>query len=270
MTGGPDVVHSLGTAVASVCAAVVAAAHAATDAGRRRRAARRLRQALGAGPERRTPARPPEWARRLAGGWAPVIGVALVPVVLLGGMLGVLAGVGAGVGLRRWLAARQAATGGFAAEGGPGRPDPSQLPLCADLLAACLAAGAGPGEAAEAVGRCLDGPLGGALIRVAAELRLGAEPAECWERFGRQPGAHPMGRCLSRASSTGSAPVAEMSRLAADYRAGYGRSAVARARKAAVLATAPLGVCFLPAFLLLGVAPVVMGLAGTVLGTGGH
>ncbi len=133
-------------------------------------------------------------------------------------------------------------------------------------MAACLAAGAAPGEAAGAVGRCLGGPLGAALIRAQAELRLGGDPAECWERFGRLPAAREMGRCLARASTTGSAPVAEMSRLAADHRAAHARSALARARRAAVLATAPLGVCFLPAFLLVGVAPVVIGLAGTVLG----
>jgi hypothetical protein len=32
-----------------------------------------------------------------------------------------------------------------------------------------------------------------------------------------------------------------------------------------VLITAPLGVCFLPAFLVLGIAPVVVGLAGEAL-----
>jgi pilus assembly protein TadC len=133
-------------------------------------------------------------------------------------------------------------------------------------MAACLAAGATPGEAAGAAGSCLGGPLGAALLRAQAELRLGAEPADCWERLGRLPGAREMARCLARASATGSAPVAEMTRLAADCRAAQARSALARARKAAVLATAPLGVCFLPAFLLVGVAPVVMGLARTVLG----
>jgi Flp pilus assembly protein TadB len=260
------VIHSLGTA-----GAVAGALLAVADTGQQRNAVRRLRNALGAGPVRRMPTRRPERVLRLARTGAPVLGAALVPVVLLGGVLGAVGGLGAGLGVRRWLAGRQRATGGSgAAARHKGRPDPSQLPLCADLLAACLAAGAAPGEAAEAVGRCLDGPLGPALIRVGAELRLGADPAECWDRFGRQPGAQPMGRCLARASSTGSAPVAEMSRLAGDYRAGYGRSAVARARKAAVLATAPLGVCFLPAFLLVGVAPVVMGLAGTVLGPHAH
>ncbi len=41
--------------------------------------------------------------------------------------------------------------------------------------------------------------------------------------------------------------------------------AEARAQRAGVLITAPLGLCFLPAFLVLGVAPVVIGLAGEVL-----
>jgi pilus assembly protein TadC len=190
------------------------------------------------------------------------VAAALGTAVLVGGFAGGLAGLVAGLGTRVWLVRRRAARAGEAAVA---EPDPARLPLCADLMAACLAAGASPGETAEAVGRCLGGPLGSALLRVAAELRLGGEPAQCWGRFGRLPSAGAMGRCLARASTTGSAPVAEMARLAAEYRAQHARSALARARRAAVLATAPLGVCFLPAFLLVGVAPVVMGLAGAVL-----
>lgn len=206
-----------------------------------------------------------QWAAEsgLVREWGPAAGAGLGVAVLVGGLLGVLSGIGAAFGAWAWLTRRLGADQG--AEAGE-RPDPAELPLCADLMAACLAAGATPGEAAEAVGRCLDGPWGTALIRTRAELRFGAEPEECWERFGRLAGAREMGRCLARASVTGTAPFAEMSRLAADYRAAQTRSALARARKAAVLATAPLGVCFLPAFLLVGVAPVVIGLAGAVLG----
>jgi hypothetical protein len=36
-------------------------------------------------------------------------------------------------------------------------------------------------------------------------------------------------------------------------------------RRAGVLAAAPLGLCFLPAFVLVGVVPVVTGLAGSFL-----
>ena len=39
----------------------------------------------------------------------------------------------------------------------------------------------------------------------------------------------------------------------------------ARAERAGVLVSGPLGLCFLPAFVCLGIVPVVIGLAGTTL-----
>lgn len=261
MSGGA--VHSLGTAAAVVAAVCAGAAAAMGMREGRHGGVRGLRRLL----EGARPARAPRaWrgrARRAGRTWLPVVAPGVGAAVLVGGVAGVLAGIVIGAGTRMVLARRRTPAAEQAAEA---ETDPAELPLCADLMAACLAAGATPGEAAGAVGRCLGEPLGAALLRAAAELRLGGEPSECWGRFGRLPAARAMGRCLARASTTGSAPVAEMSRLAADYRAEHARSALARARRAAVLATAPLGVCFLPAFLLVGVAPVVMGLAGAVLG----
>lgn len=255
-------VHRLGTAVLLILAAV-AGATALVGVRREKGGVRRLRGALGVERARRAPLAAPRWVGGLLREWGVVAAIGLGVAVVVGGVLGGLAGFLAGCGSRRWLRGREGAADGSMAVGGP---EEAQMPLCADLMAACLTAGATPGEAAGAVGRCLGGSLGVALIRAEAELRLGGDPVECWDRFGRLPAARGMGRCLARASTTGSAPVAEMSRLAADYRAAQGRSALARARRAAVLATAPLGVCFLPAFLLVGVAPVVMGLAGAVLG----
>jgi hypothetical protein len=52
--------------------------------------------------------------------------------------------------------------------------------------------------------------------------------------------------------------------LAADLRARAADEAEARAQRAAVLVAGPLALCFLPAFLCLGVVPVVLGLAGRV------
>ncbi|MGW6246040.1 type II secretion system F family protein, partial [Streptomyces roseolus] len=52
----------------------------------------------------------------------------------------------------------------------------------------------------------------------------------------------------------------------AALRAAAGRAAAARARRAEVLISAPVGLCFLPAFLAVGVAPVVIGLAKGLLG----
>ncbi|MDP9399182.1 MAG: type II secretion protein F, partial [Actinomycetota bacterium] len=53
--------------------------------------------------------------------------------------------------------------------------------------------------------------------------------------------------------------------LATEQRAARRWTAEAAARRVAVCAVAPLGACFLPAFLLLGVVPVVVGAAELVL-----
>ncbi|MFE8912492.1 type II secretion system F family protein [Streptomyces globisporus] len=199
--------------------------------------------------------------------WAAPGGAWLTGWILVGGVLGCAVGVAAAYGTWRWQRTRPR-----------GRPGPSpaeravitgQLPLAADLLAACVAVGAGPREAAEEVGRSIGGPVGDRLARTAVEIRLGGEPAEAWGRFGEIPGAGPLARCLHRAGATG-APAAEpIARLAASIRAERAAAAVARAQRAGVLITAPVGLCFLPAFLAVGVAPVIIGLAGDLLATGG-
>ncbi|MDN2502743.1 type II secretion system F family protein, partial [Nocardia nova] len=58
------------------------------------------------------------------------------------------------------------------------------------------------------------------------------------------------------------------SELADKCRAAVEDTAAARAERAGVLISGPLGLCFLPAFVCLGIVPVVAGLAGRVLGGG--
>ncbi|MFC5723531.1 type II secretion system F family protein [Streptomyces gamaensis] len=186
--------------------------------------------------------------------------------VLVGGVVGVLVGAVAAYGVRWWL--RRARNSAGAAPDEPARAVERQLPLAADLMAACLAAGAGPGEAAEVVGGSLGGPVGERLARAAAEVRLGGDPAAAWNRLGRLTGARGLARCLARAQATGVPAVEPVSLLAGRLRAERGRSAGIRARRAGVLATVPLGVCFLPAFLALGVVPVVIGLAKVLMAGG--
>nr|WP_229915459.1 type II secretion system F family protein [Streptomyces filamentosus] len=190
-----------------------------------------------------------------------VVAGVLCAGVFLGPVAVLPAGAAGAFGARWWL--RRAEADRASAED---RRAAARLPLAADLLAACASAGAGPGEAAEAVGRSLGGPLGERLLRTAAELRLGGEPAEVWGRFGAIPGAEGLARCMERAGASG-APAAEaIARHAAALRAAAARTATARARRAQVLISAPVGLCFLPAFLAVGVAPVVIGLASGLLG----
>ncbi|MEV8048527.1 type II secretion system F family protein [Streptomyces bacillaris] len=203
------------------------------------------------------------WGRARVRLWAAPAGAWLAGWVLVGGLLGCAVGSAVAYGTWRWQRSRP--------RPGPGETREEQeaiagqLPLATDLLAACVAVGAGPREAAEAVGESIGGPVGDRLARAAAEIRLGGEPAEAWGRLGEIPGAGPLARCLHRAGSTG-APAAEpVSRLAEAMRAERAGAAVARAQRAGVLITAPVGLCFLPAFLAVGVAPVIIGLAGGLL-----
>jgi Flp pilus assembly protein TadB len=191
--------------------------------------------------------------------WGPPFGALISGCLLVGGPVGWLAGLAGAYAVRRWLKGREP-------EGRDRTEEVTrQLPLAADLLAACVAAGAGPREAAEAVGESLGGPVGERLALTAAELRLGGEPAEAWGRLADLPGAAGLARCLERAASSGAPAADPVARLAEGFRAERSRAATARAHRAQVLITAPVGLCFLPAFLAVGVAPVVIGLAGGLL-----
>ncbi|MFG2514780.1 type II secretion system F family protein [Streptomyces sp. NPDC048584] len=258
-----DVVHRLGTVVGAVSALALAVGWWSRTR-RERRARRRVAEVLAL-------ERPAAAARlpllRGARRWLPYAAVAATGWVLVGGLAGTVAGPAVAAGLWWWrqrqtaAAPRPQGTDTAAAE--------RQLPLAADLLSACIAAGAGPVPAAQAVGETLGGPVGEALARGAAEVRLGGEPAAAWRRLASVPGAGPLARLLERADVSGLPLAVPVARLAADARAEWARAATARARRAAVMVSAPVGLCFLPAFIAVGVLPVVIGLAGGVLGGGG-
>lgn len=239
----------------------------ALSAGRYERAIRRrgalLTESRASGPPRqgwkglRGPSR--SRARR----WAVFLVVWAAGWALVGGPAGCGTGLAAAYGVRRWQYSVRGR--GAAGEEAEAALIARQLPVAADLLASCLSVGAGPRDAAEAVGESIAGPVGERLARTAAEILLGGEPAEAWGRFGEIPGAARLARCLGQATTTG-APAAEpVSRLADEMRAERASAAVARAQRAGVLITAPVGLCFLPAFLAVGVAPVVIGLATGLL-----
>jgi pilus assembly protein TadC len=143
-----------------------------------------------------------------------------------------------------------------------------ELPLALDLLAACLSGGAVTLDAVSAVAAAVDGPCGRRLAVVAARLAVGSPPAEAWSALGSDRGpAGAAARAMSRAA-VGGAPVATaVQQVADDARREAAAAAERAARRAGVLAVGPLGLCFLPAFILLGVVPAVIGLAGPLLST---
>ncbi|MER6103021.1 type II secretion system F family protein [Streptomyces sp. NPDC001832] len=261
-----DVTEGIHRAVAVWAALSTVAYLALALAGRRRRRTVRRRGAvlLAIGPEERRRGRTGHGVRVKE--WIAPLGAVAMGCALIGGLPGFAAGLAGAYGVWRWQRARRSREPGVDAV--EAAQVVRQLPLAADLLAACISAGAGPREAAEAVGESLGGSVGVRLAQTAAEIRLGGEPAVAWGRFGAIPGAAALSRCLDRAGSTG-APAAEpVARLAEAMRAERASAAVARAQRAGVLITAPVGLCFLPAFLAVGVAPVVIGLATGLLRAG--
>lgn len=139
------------------------------------------------------------------------------------------------------------------------------LPLAVDLLAACLAAGQAPGTALSEVADALEGPVRDELARVAARLRLGADPVAVWREVAQRPLLGRVGRCVVRALDSGASVAEAMTRLAEDLRRDARTRVEARARSVGVRAALPLGLCMLPAFVLVGVVPLVVGSLSTLL-----
>ena len=226
-------------------------------------AARRRRVRAVLPPPARSPDRPPSRSR-----WAPGVppgrarrwveaGVSAAAVFLLLGATPLAGAVAAGAGVAAERALRRS--------GGDHPGDlAGDLPVACDLLAVCLAAGTPVGAALSAVAAAVPGPLGELLGEVGALYRLGAEPRRAWS--GTPSPVDALARVLARAGDSGSAVVPALQRLAADRRASDRSEIEAAVRQAGVWVLAPLGLCFLPAFLCLGVVPLVLGIAGDVFG----
>lgn len=138
------------------------------------------------------------------------------------------------------------------------------LPHVVGLLADALRAGQSTTEALALVTRALPGPAGDRLATVVPRLRLGVAPRAVWEGLATDSALAPLGRVLARAEATG-APVGDaVSRLAVALAEDLRGSVEDRARAVGVKAALPLGLCLLPAFVLLGIVPVVAGMLGTL------
>lgn len=143
----------------------------------------------------------------------------------------------------------------------------AQLPEALDLLGACLAGGAPPAAAVKAVAGVTAQPLRDVLDRVGLAYSRGAAPGEAWAAC-TAPGApgalRQTGRIVVRAEVSGTTAALDLGALAAAARAESRAQARAGTRRAEVAIVLPLGLCLLPAFMFLGVAPLVAGLLASV------
>ena len=138
------------------------------------------------------------------------------------------------------------------------------LPVLVLLLATALRGGSATAVAARRVCEALPGPAAGRLAVVGEQLALGVDPERVWAALAVDPELAPLGRAMALAQRTG-APVATVLARLADELAAAGRADTEdRARAVGVRAAVPLGVCLLPAFLLLGIVPLVASLVSGI------
>lgn len=148
--------------------------------------------------------------------------------------------------------------------------DPLAAASTFDVLAACLSSGMAVSAAASAASVSAPVSLGRLLTRAADLLALGADASTAWSDPGPPIDGHARAlmRLARRSAESGTALARGVAELAAESRSDAADAARSAAERAGVLIAAPLGVCYLPAFLCLGVVPVVAGLAGEVLQSG--
>lgn len=208
--------------------------------------------------------------------WLPLLGLGLGvlmgsdPVgVLTGSVLGVLTGL-LGLGLafagRRWTAAlvhraevESAASNG--AEQTSNMP-PVDTALVLELLAAQLRAGLAPLAALGTLAEALNSR---ALHTVCQRLQMGSNWGSAWS--GSAAGTFGELRDALAPAYTGGAPsTALLLSLADAHRLSERRAAERAAGKLSVALVVPLGLCSLPAFICLGIMPILISLLPTLTG----
>jgi tight adherence protein C len=135
------------------------------------------------------------------------------------------------------------------------------LPDALDLLAACALAGMGIDQALRIVAAETTGPLGDALTEMVRRLDAGVTRTAAYETLAREAQAaevRSLVRALRRAERYGTPVAPVLVAQAREVRTRRRISAEEAARAAPVRMLFPLVLCFLPAFVLLTVAPIVL------------
>lgn len=131
------------------------------------------------------------------------------------------------------------------------------LPHVIDLLAVVLASGASTSQALRSVASAVDPPLADELTAVERSLALGRDPVRVWQEAAARAELGALARAMVRALDTGASVADALHRLSSELQSKRHLDDEARARSVGVRVAAPLGLCLLPAFVLVGVVPLV-------------
>ena len=221
--------------------------------------------------------------------WALLGGV--VVGLFIGGPAALPAGLIGTIGTFIWLSRRRAQ-----AELRDKARLSAQVPPLADLFAAGLAAGLQPAQAALTVAQAFGGGhshhgyhgyhrtagqpraapdpssepdrsnltgidlLACRFHDAATAVLAGTDPQSAWSALALDEATAPLAAAVIRADRTGAPAAATVARAARELREAASDALAAEVRTVGVRATAPLTLCFLPAFVFLGVLPTALGL----------
>lgn len=140
------------------------------------------------------------------------------------------------------------------------RSQPAAVAEALDLLALALRGGADVQRAVRQVAETMGGTAGRELQAVAAALAWGLEEDVAWQHAPTR--WRPAARALALAAHAGIPPADLLGAAAADLRRDAAADVDVATASLAVRLVLPLGLAFLPAFVLTTVVPVVVALAG--------
>ena len=98
----------------------------------------------------------------------------------------------------------------------------------------------------------------------ATALLAGTDEYAAWSALAQDEATAPLAEAVIRAGRTGAPAAATVGRAARELREAASDALLAEVRAIGVRATAPLAICFLPAFVLLGILPTAFGLLSRV------
>lgn len=168
---------------------------------------------------------------------------------------------------RRLLSGNGLILGAGTHGGASGRPAPAQgtglrdTAMMLELVAAMLDAGSGIGRSLELVAAAASPEYSRSLRPVVGAMAIGADWDTAWRSSeSRSPEILALRDALGFAALTGAPSSAILYAQAARMRRERFRAAEKRAASLSVKLVIPLGLCSLPAFICLGVVPVLLAL----------
>lgn len=133
------------------------------------------------------------------------------------------------------------------------------LPQALDLVQACVGSGQPLRHAIATVGEAMGPPVSDLFDAVTNAISVGMSDEQAWQVLENNPIVGSLARDLARSTAWGMAITDVLAQHSNDLRRLGKNQRLASAKTVGVKSVLPLGVCYLPAFILIGVVPVIAG-----------